>query len=392
MNIAFVGCGYVAGLYAGTLGAHPTLKLVGAYDADPRHLEAFRARWPARAYASLEEVLADPGVALVLNLTNPRSHFAVTRDCLAAGKHVYSEKPLAMSVIEARSLALEARQRGLVLACAPCSLLSPAAQAMWKALRDGAIGRVRLVYGNFDDGMIAPRQEPWNWRNDAGVAWPARDEFEVGATYEHAGYVLTWLAAFFGPAQRVTAFASTQIPDKGIEVASMAPDFSVGCVEYGDGVVARITCGLVAPRDKSMTIVGDDGVLFVGNVRDDHAPVYLRRARLSRWQAALARRTSGLDAWLAARFPWPGTAALFQERVPAAAVRGAIASRSKPVDFLRGPAEVAAAIAEGRPCRLTPELGVHVVELIEALQYPGRHGHHKALASTFPAITPITSS
>jgi predicted dehydrogenase len=136
---------------------------------------------------------------------------------------------------------------------------------------------VRLVFGNFDDGMIAPALSPWNWRNASGIPWPAKDEFEVGCTYEHAGYLLTWLAAFFGPALAVTSFASCQIPDKGIQVDCMAPDFTVGCIEYSEGVVARITCSLVAPKDRSLTIIGDQGILSVADVRDDLCPVYLQR-------------------------------------------------------------------------------------------------------------------
>src|SRR5207247_8336645 len=167
-----------------------------------------------------------------------------------ATKHVYSEKLLAMGFDDARTLVGVAESKKVFLGTAPCSVLGETAQTMWKALREGKIGRVRLVYANFDDGMIAPKLSPWMWRNESGVLWPAKDEFEVGCTFEHAGYVLSWLAAFFGPALSVTSFASIQIPDKGIPVDSMAPDFMVGCIEYADGVVARVTCGLVAPRDK----------------------------------------------------------------------------------------------------------------------------------------------
>ncbi len=169
----------------------------------------------------------------------------------------------------ARELLELAKSKGLYLSSAPCSVLSETAQTLGKALRENIIGKVRLIYANFDDGMIAPNLSPWNWRNESGVAWPAKDEFEVGCTYEHAGYILTWLAAFFGPALRVTSFASCLIPDKGIAVDKMAPDFTVGCIEYGDGIVARLTCSLVAPKDKSLTIIGDGGVLSVPNVRND---------------------------------------------------------------------------------------------------------------------------
>jgi predicted dehydrogenase len=139
------------------------------------------------------------------------------------------------------------------------------------------IGRVRLVYANFDDGMIAPKLSPWSWRNESGVPWPAKDEFEVGCTYEHAGYILTWLAAFFGPALNVTSFASCLLSDKGIAVDSMAPGLTVGCIEYANNVVARVTCSLIAPKDKSLTIIGDHGVLCVPDVRNDICPVYVRR-------------------------------------------------------------------------------------------------------------------
>ena len=247
MNFAIVGTGYVADQYLSTLALHPALRFIGAWDLNTDNLEGFLRRWPGRRYSDLDEMLSDASVDLVLNLTNPRSHVEVTKRSLESGKHVYSEKPLAMTLDESRELACVAAQRGRLLASAPCSLLSQTAQSLWKAVREQVVGRVRLVYANFDDGMIAPNQQPWLWRNPCGVPWPAKDEFEVGCTFEHAGYVLTWLAAMFGPAVHVTAFASCLIPDKGIPVSTVSPDFSVGCIEYANGVVARVTCGLVAP-------------------------------------------------------------------------------------------------------------------------------------------------
>jgi predicted dehydrogenase len=391
MNFAILGCGFVADLYATTIGNHPQLKLVGLYDRNPQNLAGFCSGLSARRYSSVDELVADSDVEMVLNLTNPRSHYELTRRCLEAGKHVYSEKPLAMDAGCAGQLAEVAEQHNLVLASAPCSLLSDTAQTLWKAIREGVIGKIRLVYANFDDGMIAPNMSPWLWRNGSGVPWPAKDEFEVGCAYEHAGYLLTWLAAFFGPAVRVSAFSSCQIPDKGIAVDVMAPDFSVGCIEYPEGVVARVTCGLVAPRDKSLTLIGDEGVLFVGNVREDDAPVYVRRPKMGRVQSTLANRTRWLHRWLERRIPWPGAETLFQRRIkPARKTGGRVVGPKKPVDFLLGPAELADAISENRPCRLSGRLGVHIVELVEALQHPDRFGGRKELTTTFPAIEPLS--
>src|SRR5204862_6540905 len=99
------------------------------------------------------------------------------------------------------------------------------------------------------------------------------------------------------------------------------------------------------PRDKSITVVGDGGVLFVGNGRNDAAPVMVRKSKLGRWQSGIGRRTQGLHRWLEARMPWPGEAAMFQRRYPPVrAPRGRVAGPDKPADFLRGPADMAAAI------------------------------------------------
>jgi predicted dehydrogenase len=388
MNIAIVGCGFVAEFYGKTLGNYPNLKLVGAYDQNDKNLYAFRQRWPVRRYANLQQLLEDASVQLVLNLTNPRSHYEVSKKCIESGKHVYSEKPLAMEPEKARELVDLAQKKNVYLACAPCSVLGETAQAVWKALRENVIGRVRLVYANFDDGMIAPKESPWLWRNDSGVSWPAKDEFEIGCTYEHAGYILTWLAAYFGPAVSVTSFASCLIRDKGIPVDSMAPDLTVGCLEYSDGVVARVSCSLVAPIDKSLTIIGDDGVLHVPDLRNDLCPIYLRKIPANRWCGSIERRLNHLRRLL--RLPGFEIDWHYWEKYPFKKnhQRGYV-SLGKQVDFCRGPAEIANAIQEKRPCRLSAELGWHITELIEGLQYPERFGYRRKLTSSFAPIQPV---
>ncbi|WP_372620134.1 Gfo/Idh/MocA family protein [Falsiroseomonas sp.] len=392
IGIAILGCGFVADFYMATIGAHPMLRIVGAYDRKPDRLAAFCRHHGLLSFRDLDHLLAAPEVEMVLNLTNPASHFALTRACLEAGRHVYSEKPLAMASVEAAELAALAQRQGLHLAAAPASLLGETAQTMWKAVRDGAIGRVRLVHANFHDGMIH-RQHPERWRSASGAPWPVEDEFATGCTYEHAGYVLTWLAAFFGPARRVHAFAACQLPEKGVAGAAGVPDLTEGCLEYDGNIVARVSCSLVAPPDRSITIIGDEGVLHTPCVRDDAAPVYLRREAPGRLAAQLGSTLGALRNRLehALRVPW-SLHGLRLDRRYAFARRPAFRSsaRNKPVDFLRGPAELAEAIREGRPCRLSAELGVHITELVETLQYPERFGPVRTIGSTFPPIAPLT--
>ena len=392
MKTAIIGCGYVADFYANNVKGHEGFEISKAFDIDQARLQQFCKYFEIASAASIEEVLNDSSIEMVLNLTNPRSHFDVTKKCLEAGKHVYSEKPIAMTVAQSQELIQIANQHKVRLGCAPCSVLGDTAQTVWKAIEDGMIGKVRLVYANYDDGMIAPNMSPWTWTTESGAKWPAKDEFEVGCTFEHAGYFLTWLAAYFGPARRVTAFSSTQIPDKGIAVDSMAPDFSVGCLEYDDGVVARVTSGLVAPQDKSLTVVGDEGALTVPYLRNDQEKVFLTRdrkpknlARVENWMNRIQRRLS----FVSRKLPWPIQEWSFQEQVPFARTKSfrPAAAAGKHVDFWRGPVDLANAIKEDRPHRMSAELAVHVVELINELQHPTKNGYE--VETSFPKIEPL---
>lgn len=391
MKFAILGCGYVADFYMATLAAYPKLQLQAVYDRDPERLGAFSDHYSTTPYRSFEELLDDTEAEMVINLTNPRSHFETTWRCLDAGKHVYSEKPLAMDSEKAAELVALARERGLGLASAPCSLLGNAAQTLWKAVREGTVSPVRLVYASFDDGMIH-RNEPLRWRSRSGAPWPAKDEFEVGCTYEHAAYVLSWLAAIFGPARTVHAYASTQIEDKGVDVDAMAPDFTSGCIEYDGGVVARVTCSVISPLDKSITIVGEKGVLQVRNVRDDTARVYVQRTPRKRLVAGVANRLGHLSARLGRtlRLPFSISAPRIERTMAnAGGLDFKRAAINKPVDFMRGPAELEAAIRERRACRLSPELGLHIVEIVETLQQPERFATPRRLRTTFDPIEPL---
>ena len=122
MNIAIVGCGFLADYYLTTLPGYPVLELIGVMDRDPDRAARFAQFHHVHKFASLDDLLSDERVELVLNLTNPRSHYEVSKACLDAGKHVYSEKPLATALDQAKSLVELASSRGLPPS-APCSLL-----------------------------------------------------------------------------------------------------------------------------------------------------------------------------------------------------------------------------------------------------------------------------
>lgn len=370
MRIAIVGCGFVADYYLKTLPLYPDLEIAGVMDRVPERATKFSAYHSVPVYPSLAELLADPTVEIVLNLTNPRSHYEVSKAALEAGKHVYSEKPLAMAMPEAEELVNLAEQKGLIISSAPCSLLGETAQTIWKALREKKVGQVRLVYAEMDDGLV--HKMPYqSWVSESGTPWPYKDEFEVGCTLEHAGYYVTWLTAFFGPAETVTAFSSCLIPNKETDVPLEvnAPDFSVACIKFASGVVARLTCGIVAPHDHELRIIGDDGVLGIEDCWYYGSPVYIKRMMRIRRKVFMS--------------PWKQNYPLVR-KPPKFNYKG-----SQQMDFARGVAEMASAIQEKRPCRLSPRFSLHNNEIVLAIQNALETGAPYKLTTTFEPVVPM---
>lgn len=365
--VGIIGCGFIADHYVHSLRRHPSLRVAGVSDRDAARAEAFGRFHGLRVYPGTDALLADPDVRIVLNLTNPRAHYAVSRACLEAGKHVYSEKPLAMVLSEAQELVALAESRGLRLSSAPCTLLGESAQTLWKTLRANRVGRVRAAYAEMDDGPVH-RMPYRRWRTASGAPWPYRDEFEVGCTMEHAGYSLGLLTAFFGPAVTVTAFSSLQIPDKlpGDGAAGhLGPDFSLAAIRHESGVVSRLTCSVVAPVDHALRIVGDEGVLYTPDVWRHDAPVYSRRWLTIRRRLLLA--------------PWR----VRHRRLVAPGLRAAEDDRG------RGVAELAAACREGRPSRLSASFALHLTELSLAIQQAGTESGAYRMTTRFEPIEPM---
>jgi len=371
MKIAIVGCGFVADYYIRTLENHPALTVLGVMDQDPVRAEHFSKTYSLPKYETLDAVLQDGRVEIVVNLTNPRSHFQVSKAALIAGKHVYSEKPLGMTFEEAQELVELAEANCLEISGAPCSLLGETAQTLWKALREQAIGQVSLVYAEMDDGFV-PAMAYQSWLSESGTPWPYKDEFEVGCTLEHAGYYLTWFPAFFGPALSVTAFADCTIPDKGVDNLDPpdAPDFSVACIKFASGVVARLTCSIVASHDHELRIFGSTGVMYTEDCWFYRSPVYIKR------RLKIRRKT--IEGPLAQRYPLVGPVTQRQK------YRGA-----QQMDFARGIADLAEAIQTKRSPRLSGRYSLHVNEMVLAIHYATANGCTYRMKTDCPTVEPL---
>ncbi|HEY9106915.1 MAG TPA: Gfo/Idh/MocA family oxidoreductase [Roseateles sp.] len=373
MDIGIIGTGYVADYYLGTLRLHPELRVKAITDRDPARRELVGRNWGVPVVDSVEALLADSDIRLIVNLTNPREHAGVSRRALQAGKHVYSEKPVAMAFEEAKELVALARSRGLQIVSAPCSVLSETAQTLWRALQKEVVGVPRLVYAEMDDGFV-PKMVYRQWLSTSGFPWPYKDEFEVGCTIEHAAYVVSWLAMWFGPVLEVTAFSAALLPEQ-VKVPGEAlspadaPDFSVACLVFRNGVVARLTCGIVAPHDHKLTVIGDDGILYTDETWNYRARVFSRKM--------IRIRRRSMMSPLRTEHPLP------PPPFGKPRTRG-----SQSMDFARGVAELAAAIEAGRECeKLSMAFSLHVNEVVLAIS-EAQGGRKTRITTDFPALPP----
>ncbi|MER3553564.1 MAG: gfo/Idh/MocA family oxidoreductase [Meiothermus sp.] len=349
MKLAIVGCGNIAGPYSKDIRKYPELELVGFYDVDISRAQTFAAEHGGKAYDSLSALLADPQVELVVNLTIFDAHYEVVKRALEAGKHVYSEKPLALEYAQAQELVELAKTKGLRLAGAPITFLGEAQQTAMRMVREGQLGPVRMVYAEVNHGRI----ESWH-PNPAPF-------YAVGPMLDVGVYPLALTTALFGPVRRLTAFAKTLFPHRvtkdGQAFTVEAPDFYVVNLEFASGPLMRLTSNFYI---SSKTLQGE-GIEFHGDKGSLH---------LHSWFAA----NSGLE---------------YAEFGGAYAPVPLVRPTDSGIDWARGLVDFAGAIAEGRPSRLTGEHAAHVVEILEATNESARSGKTVELRSEFTPPAPM---
>ena len=345
VRLGIVGCGNIAGPYARALAACAETELVGVTDLEPSRAEALAAEIGCSVYPDLATMLADPAVELVVNLSIHHAHHAVSKASLQAGKHVYSEKPLAMTVDEAQELVQIADDGGLRLGCSPFTFLGEAQQAAWSAIREGRLGTVRVAYAEVNWGRI----EAWH---------PAPEPFyEVGALFDVGVYPLTILTAFFGPATQVVAYGRVLHPDRhtkgGVPFRISTPDFVTALVELEQGVLVRLTTNFYVDQKTRQTGIefhGDDGSLHLASWQHPDSELVI---------APTGKPYEPLASFEGTRMTWG-----------------------------QGVREMAQAMREGRSHRATGEQAAHVVEIMAAVATSIREGGAVRVYSSFTPPTP----
>jgi predicted dehydrogenase len=293
-------------------------------------------------------MLADDSIDLVVNLSIHHAHYEVITQCLEAGKHVHSEKPLSMTYAEAKKLVDLAEAKGLRLSCSPFTYMGEAQQTAWKAIREGKTGPVRAVYAEVNHGRIE------SWHPNPGPFYDVGPLFDVGV------YPLTIATTFFGPAKRVTAAGKVLYPDRvtkeGVKFKVTTPDFHVAVIELAGGELMRLTVNFYVRSTKqggSIEFHGDAGSVYLGNFQQFHTAV------------EYAPFGEEFEALPYVKEPYKGT------------------------EWGRVVVEMAEAMEAGRPQRATGAQAAHVVEILEAITKSAKEGRAVDLTSTFTPPAPM---
>jgi predicted dehydrogenase len=328
LRVGVVGCGMIAARYVGESGAFEHWRPVACADVDARAAGAFAAKHRLRALG-VAELIADGEVDLVLNLTPPKAHAAVVAAALTAGKHVYTEKPLAATAAEARELVTQAERGGLRLGCAPDTFLSSPYKTGRRLIADGAIG---TPVGAAATTLVGG---PDGWHPNAEMFFRAGG----GPLLDMAPYYLTALVSLLGPIESVAAFAETPTTQRTLGVGARAGDIIQVEIPTHAAAVMRMRSGPLATLTVSfetrgqyvsgLTVYGTDGLLTLPDANAFTGDVVLTGPR--------------------------GEAETVQYQA-----RGAQETRGLGID------ELALALAEGRPHRANAQLALHVLEAAEA--------------------------
>jgi predicted dehydrogenase len=356
IGVGVVGCGVISGIYLENCAAFEILDVVACADLELERAQAKAAQYGVPKACGVAELLADPAIDIVINLTIPRAHAEVALAAVRAGKSVYNEKPLAVTRADARQILEEARAAGVLVGCAPDTFLGAGLQTCRKLLDEGAIG-APVAATAF---MLCHGHEGWHPDPDFYYQAGGGPMFDMGP------YYLTALTSLLGAVRRVTGSARISFPERtitsqpkyGATITVNTPTHVAGVLDFASGAIGTIVTSfdVWSAEVPLIEIYGSEGTLSVPDPNTFGGPVRLRRPGAREWsevasEHGYARNSRGI-----------------------------------------GVADMAYALRSGRPHRASGELAFHVLDIMHAFHDASREGRHIDLESTYERPVPLPPS
>ncbi len=349
LGVGIVGVGNISGQYLTNLPKLPNLKLVGIADLDHARAERIAAEQGVKAFAG-DSIFSDPDIDVILNLTLPQSHALVNKKALENGKYVYLEKPFALSVSEALPIIELAKSKGLRIGCAPDTFLGTGIQTSKYLLETGAIGTPFAASAFWS----APGHERWHPNPQFYYLDGAGPLFDMGP------YYLTALVFLLGPITSVIGNTTRSNRARKVHTGDLAEtpirvevDTHISAIlthESGAQSTIMVSFEAWGSRLPTIEVYGTEGTITAPdpNQFSEKTAIYTKKAQ--EWLEVEAK-AGYLDAG-----------------------RGF------------GLSEMAKAISEDRPHRVSGDLGFHVLEVMEAILQSGKSDTRKGITSIVAPI------
>lgn len=352
-KIGIVGCGNISGIYFQAGKTFEILEIAACADLVPERARAKAAEFGIPRACSTDELLADPDVRIVVNLTIPAAHGSVAMAALKAGKCVHNEKPLALTRQDGKAMLALAKKKGLRVGCAPDTFMGAGIQTCRKLIDDGVIGEP-IGATAF---MLCHGHESWHPDPEFYYKPGGGPMFDMGP------YYLTALVNLMGPVRRVTGSARASLaertitsqPKAGTRIQVEVPTHVCGVMDFASGAIGTITTSfdVWAAEHPCLEVYGTEGTLSVPDPNGFGGPVRLRRPGDKAWQ-----------------------------EVP---LTHAYAANSRGI----GVADMAYALRSGRPHRASGDLAYHVLDIMHAFHDASASGKHVELKSTCAQPAPL---
>lgn len=365
LGIGIIGCGNISAAYLRLAPLFRGLDIRAVADANPAAAAARAEEFGTKAQ-SVEDLLANSAVDVVINLTIPDAHFGISKAALGAGKHVYSEKPLTLGLADGLVLRDLAAQKGLRVGCAPDTFLGGAHQQARALIDEGRIGEITAGGA----AVMNHGMEHWHPNPDFFFLPGGGPMFDLGP------YYIANLINLIGPVRRVAALTSaasaertiTSEPRRGQTVPVKTPTNIHALLEFANGATVNLSTSwdVWAHKRVNMELYGTEGSLFVPDPNFFGGTVTL----------------AGRDGVAAAVAPWDH---------PFGRTNFTTQSGEALANYrASGLADMAAAIREGRDQRCSLERTLHGVEVMAAVLQSGETGSFVTLTTTCtrPAALP----
>ena len=364
--LGLIGCGNISDTYFAGAARSQLVRLKACADLNPAAAQAKASQHGVLAM-SVAGLLADPEISIVINLTVPQAHAAVGQQVLAAGKHVYLEKPLAADLSDARALLATAAAQGLRVGCAPDTFFGAAHQACRAAIDAGRIGTpIAGAVAVLSHGMEAWHPNPGFFFQPGG-----------GPVHDMGPYYITQLVSLLGPVVRVSACASIgsatrtvgSQPLAGQVIEVKVPTTVNGTLQFASGANVSLSASwdVWGHQRAPIEIYGTEGSLLGVN------PNFFGGA------PQVCERDG----------PWQ---TLDISAHPFGADNQTLRSGAQVANYrIVGLLDMAVAIAQGRPHRASGELALHVLEVLDAFERSSVEGRHINISTRVerPAAVPL---